>query len=242
MSKRSLTMTVAAVAVVCLVGMGLSGSIASADAQQVLPGGRPARIVSYYTGGQSGTIIPSAEGPHGFIITDIVAVRQDQDGTQSTSVVFQLASGPQLIRFTATGSLSPPRRPTTSNPGSSYQLENSSTTTVGPRPTASICSSADTVSDGAVALRGSAMERTLRLSLGFLLVAIAQADSVSDVKSIRNDGGRLIASFRRVGLANPSGVAVASDYLALYAADTDVNRIYAFGTDGRCSLISAILP
>ncbi len=74
MSKQSMIWVVVVIAALFVLGPGLSDFVTKADAQQVLPGGRAAKIRSYYKYGSSGTIIASAEGPNGFIITDVMFI------------------------------------------------------------------------------------------------------------------------------------------------------------------------
>ena len=67
----------------------------------------------------------------------------------------------------------------------------------------------------------------------FLAVPVA-AQSIGDAKAYRNDGGEFWHSYGYVGLDNPSGIAVTSDFTAFYVAGYDSNTIFVFDTAGGC--------
>lgn len=96
MSRNSIV-----VAAVCLAGLavvvsGLLTDRAEAQGQpQILPGGRPARIRSYFISGVNpGAIIKQVEGRFGMIITDILVDAEPFAG--SVLIYEDAGAGPEL--------------------------------------------------------------------------------------------------------------------------------------------------
>ncbi len=80
MSKKSLGLMVVVSMAVFMVGLALSDFVPQASGQQVLPGGRPAKIHSFYGHGASTFELTDAvPGDHGFIITDVVTATGQPD-------------------------------------------------------------------------------------------------------------------------------------------------------------------
>jgi hypothetical protein len=80
MSRQSFAWSIVGATVVFVLGFAASELVPTATGQEILPGGRPAKIQSYYvaaTVGDPVVVIPSVPGPHGFILTDIVAHRSE---------------------------------------------------------------------------------------------------------------------------------------------------------------------
>lgn len=74
MSTKSALLVVCCIALIVVVGSAFTAPGQSSAKAQILPGGRPAKIHSYYAEGTDNiTIIPSVPGTNGFIITDIIA-------------------------------------------------------------------------------------------------------------------------------------------------------------------------
>lgn len=74
MSKKSLTLSVVAIAVAIIGSSALTNYASKAKGGPIPAGGRPAKICTYSVQGSDPlTIIPSVPGEHGFIVTDIIA-------------------------------------------------------------------------------------------------------------------------------------------------------------------------
>ena len=75
MSQRQLRLFILVTTALILAALAVSEYTPRASGQQIVPGGRPARIRSYFvtveTGGQA-TLIPTVEGVNGTILTDFV--------------------------------------------------------------------------------------------------------------------------------------------------------------------------
>lgn len=75
MTKKSLVWSTVFIASLFVVSAGLTqNGWPRAQAQQVFPGGRAAKIRSYHLAGYATgtyTIVPTIEGEHGFVVTDV---------------------------------------------------------------------------------------------------------------------------------------------------------------------------
>lgn len=96
MSKKSLACSIVAIAAVFVVASALTFSPEAwggpRDGERsIQPGGWPSKIRSYYG---SGTIIPSVEGPNGYIITGLYFSTTSND---SKILSVDTGSGPQVI-------------------------------------------------------------------------------------------------------------------------------------------------
>lgn len=108
MSKHPVGWAIAAVAAVFVVGLSLSAFTQHASGDQVLPGGHAAKIRSYYAlllqqQGDS-VIIPSVEGDHGFILTDVVTAYDEQTDLNPCVVCVSYKVGDNSTRLTISSS------------------------------------------------------------------------------------------------------------------------------------------
>lgn len=95
MSKKLTGLILIAGTATLFVFAASPGVTPTANAQQILPGGRPAKIRSYFKeiGNNPGVVIPALTEVHGFIITDIVI--DDYAGSESPRL--RLMQGAALL-------------------------------------------------------------------------------------------------------------------------------------------------